>query len=232
MVREYLQDGWSKSELARKFGIGPRTIYYSVRTGYCYPDFRVAKTVQISASIHGSNASDHVHWSKSPGKEAIMDKAIVYFTRDGSTAIAVDYLAKKTAAVPVLLETRKRLRNFVLSGFVSASKRSIELAGDPWSETADATTIILAAPVWAGNGNPVMNSFIEKADFSGKKVYLLTLQADPKKTAGERVIPFLSEMVSKRGGTVAGSLAIQGTSPGKTAAEHLIHSQLEEWRID
>lgn len=161
-----------------------------------------------------------------------MDKAIVYFTRDGSTAIAVGYLARKTAAVPVRLETRKRLRSFVLSGFVSASKRRIELSGDPWAETADATTIILAAPVWAGNGNPVMNSFIEKADFSGRRIYLLTLQADPRKTARERVIPFLSEMVSERGGTVAGSLAIQGTSPGKTASEDLIQSQLKEWQID
>lgn len=32
LLREYLQDGWSKSELARKLGISRRTIYYWVRT--------------------------------------------------------------------------------------------------------------------------------------------------------------------------------------------------------
>lgn len=72
----------------------------------------------------------------------------------------------------------------------------------------------------------------EKTDFRGKRVYILTLQADPKRSAHERVIPFLSDMVSARGGTVAGTLAIQGASPGRTAPEHLIHSQLAQWRVD
>jgi hypothetical protein len=33
LLREYLQDGWSKTELATKLGIGRRTIHYWIATG-------------------------------------------------------------------------------------------------------------------------------------------------------------------------------------------------------
>ncbi len=160
-----------------------------------------------------------------------MKSAVVYFTRDGSTKIAAEYLAGKTGSDLIQLEPAGKLRNFIRCGYLSFKKKRVDLAGNPWQDTAGSEALILAAPVWAGNGNPVMNSFIDKADFTGKLVYLLTLQADPEKNSREKVLPFLEEQIKARGGTVAGSLAIMGTRPGKTSTEEHIIVQLKDWKV-
>ncbi|MBB6481198.1 flavodoxin family protein [Spirochaeta isovalerica] len=160
-----------------------------------------------------------------------MNYTIVYYTRDGSTGIAADYLADVTKGKKVQLEAGKYLNNFILGGFNSASKKLPKLKGDPWSGISDAEAVILASPVWAGNGNPAMNSFIDQADFSGKKVYILSLQADPGKKAQNSVLPLVAEAVKSHGGEVAGMLAIHGTSPGKRAEKDYIENQLKDWKL-
>lgn len=160
-----------------------------------------------------------------------MEYSIVYYTRDGSTEIAADYLAERTAGKKVRLEAGRRLNRFLIGGFNSASKRLPKLTGDPWKEIIDAEIVILASPVWAGNGNPAMNSFIDKADFTGKKVFILTLQADPKKSARNTVLPKVAQAVKGKGGEVAGMLAIHGTSPGKISEVEHIRKQLDDWKI-
>jgi len=43
LLREYLEQGWSKTALARKFGISRRTIYHWISTGQLERDLDVER---------------------------------------------------------------------------------------------------------------------------------------------------------------------------------------------
>lgn len=159
-----------------------------------------------------------------------MNYAIVFYSRDGSTSLAAEYLCSLTKGKAVRLKAGRYLDLFMLGGFFASSDRRPKLKGDPWSETGDADSLILAFPVWAGKVHPAINSFIDEADLQNKKVYLLAIQADPRKSAQEKVLPVLAKSVHTRGGEVLAQRTIQGAPPGKTAAEEYISTQLAEWK--
>jgi hypothetical protein len=162
-----------------------------------------------------------------------MDKsmAVVYFSRDGSTRITAETIARRLGANLVELKETKPRRNFLLSGFRASSKRHLTPAGDPWGDTSEARTLIIGAPIWAGNGNPLVNGFLDKADLKGKKVYLFTVQADPGRRRSDEVLAHYTGMVEKAGGAVAGTLALPGASPGKTGDAAALTAAGETWPV-
>ena len=123
------------------------------------------------------------------------EKAVIYFSRNGSTRIAAGLIAERIDAELVELKGQKARHGFVLSGFRAVTKKHLPPAGDPWADIRGCSTLVLGAPVWGGNANPVMNGFLDKADFTGKKVYLFTLQADPQKSKSDEVLAHYSQRV-------------------------------------
>lgn len=162
-----------------------------------------------------------------------MDKRImvVYFSRDGSTRITAEAVARRLDAGLVELKELKPRRNFLLSGFRASAKRHITPAGDPWKEISEAEILIIGGPIWAGNGNPLINGFLDRADLSGKSVYLFTVQADPERRRSDEVLAHYTGMVEKAGGQVAGSLALPGASPGKTGDPAALTAAGETWPV-
>ncbi len=128
--------------------------------------------------------------------------AVVFFSRDGSTKRAAEVLANRMGATLVELH-----------------------------EAQASNPLILAAPIWAGNGNPAMNGFLDQADLRGKTVHILTVQADPDHGSSKAVLDHYRRRVVEAGGTVGGTRAITGASPGKTAEEPAIRDALEGWEI-
>lgn len=159
-------------------------------------------------------------------------KAVVYFSRNGSTRLAAEILAGRIGAKLVELKELKGRRSFIIAGFRAVTEKHSRLSGNPWLEAADCDTLILAAPVWAGRPNPAMNGFLDRAELSGKTVYLLTMQADPKQSRSAEVIEHYTGRVRDTGGKVAGSLALTGASPGKTAKKEDLQASLDGWVID
>ncbi|MDA3850642.1 MAG: hypothetical protein PF447_05165 [Spirochaetaceae bacterium] len=160
-----------------------------------------------------------------------MNALILYYSRDGNTKIAAEYLSQKLQCDIASLNEKKPSRSFILAGFRSVTGKRRKLIGDPWGLCKDRDVIILGAPIWAGNGNPVLNSFLDDADFSGKKVYLFTLQADPQLKSAVSVLEILGKRVEDAKGIISGTLAIHGNSPGKTAEKSYITNQLDHWEI-
>jgi menaquinone-dependent protoporphyrinogen IX oxidase len=160
-----------------------------------------------------------------------MDKSIVvvYFSRDGSTRITAEAIARRLDVGIVELKEKKPRKNFLLSGFRASAKRHIPPAGDPWMETAEAETLIIGAPIWAGNGNPLINGFLDRANLVGKTVYFFTLQADPGRRRSDEVLAYYTDRVEKAGGKVAGTLALTGASPGKTGDAAMLTAAGEKW---
>ena len=158
-------------------------------------------------------------------------RAVVFFSRNGSTRLAAKILAERIGATMMELQEKKTGRGFLASGFRAKTKKHSELAGDPWSEVKDCDVLVLAAPIWAGSGNPAMNGFLDGADLGGKTVFLLTVQADPDHSKSGEVLEHYSSRVREAGGTVAGVRAVTGASPGRTAKEEDLRAALEGWSI-
>ena len=160
-----------------------------------------------------------------------MSTLILYYSRDGSTKLAAEYLGRKLACPVEALQEEKPSRNFLVSGFHAASGKRREVAGNPWASAATHDTLILGAPIWAGNGNPVMNAFLDRADLKGKQVWVFTLQAGPGRNHNSKALQHYRKLIEQKGGQVAGTWSIQGTSPGKTASVEHLQSQLDEWEL-
>ena len=158
-----------------------------------------------------------------------MKPMLVYFSRDGSTRLLAEMIAGKMDADLQELREEKPRRGFLVSGFRSATGRKPRLAAGSLDGLKDRDQLILGAPIWAGNGNPVLNSFISEADLSGKAVVLFTVQADPRKKGADKVLQLLAGAVRDRGGKVTDSRAFHGSSPGKTALKESLQQQLEDW---
>jgi len=158
------------------------------------------------------------------------EKALVFFSRDGSTRAASEILARRVKADLIELKEEIPVKGFIRSGYRAMKKKRSLLAGDPWSQCADKDTLILGTPIWAASGTPAMNAFLDKADFLNKRVYLFTVQADPKLRDSIPVLKHLSERVTGSGGTVAGTFALHGASPGKTVSADRLQT-LDTWEI-
>ncbi|MFO7729823.1 MAG: NAD(P)H-dependent oxidoreductase [Spirochaetia bacterium] len=159
-------------------------------------------------------------------------KAVVYFSRNGSTRLAAEILAERLGAKLVELKELKPRRNFLISGFRGVTKKHSKLSGDPSKEIEDCNTLVLAAPIWAGQANPAMNGFLDMAVLTGKIIYILTIQADPGHAQSDEVLNHYADRVKEAGGSVVGRLALTGASPGKTAKEKDLRTALDGWRIE
>lgn len=141
-------------------------------------------------------------------------------------------LAEKIGAETIeLSETtgRRGIFGFIKSGFQAVKKKSSELSGKPWDRAREFDTLYLMTPIWAGNGTPAMNAFLENADLNGKTVFTVTLQADPNTKGNEKVHEYLRGRIEEKGGTVEGSFALHSASrPGAFAGEEHIKNEVEK----
>jgi len=161
-----------------------------------------------------------------------MKTAVVYFTRDGSTRVAAELLAKKAGAdLFELEEVRKRGKSamsFMAAGFGAAVGRHSRLKESFSAEMKKYDIIYIGTPIWAGKTTPAFNSFVKSLDVVEKKLVLFTVQADP---APEEKPAICLEMhkhyLEKRGATVINMLRLNGAAPGKTADSGHIETQLD-----
>jgi hypothetical protein len=71
-----------------------------------------------------------------------------------------------------------------------------------------------------------MSAFIKAADFSGKEVYLATLQADPSGQGSDRVQESMRHRIEKKGGSVEQSYTLHTAPPGRFAGEEHLEEEL------
>lgn len=162
--------------------------------------------------------------------KVMSNKAVVFFSRNGSTRGAAALLAARLDAEMIELKPLKKT-GFLRSGYMAAKKKSAELEGDPWQACADKDLLILGTPVWAGNGTPAINTFLDKADLKNKRVYLYLFQADSRVEKASSILNYLSKRIEAVGGVVAGTLALHGAAPNKTAPEEQYKEKVNNWEI-
>jgi len=156
---------------------------------------------------------------------------IIYYSRDNSTKTAAEILAEKLKAETFeLIEKNKRkgIFGFLSGGFQASTGKSSKLVNAPWEEITEFDTLYLLTPLWAGKTTPAMNTFLDNADLSGKKVYIATVQADPNFAGSSKAHEYLRGRVESKGGTAELCYALHGSGPGKTADTEYLRNQLQK----
>jgi flavodoxin len=152
-----------------------------------------------------------------------MTTGIVYYSNSGNTRTAAERLAE-TLNAPIV-EIKEAKQGNPLQALL---KMGSKLAGDPWSEIKDFDEIYLMGPIWAWNGVPAINGFLKKADLKGKKLTLITLQADPNFPGSQRAHTHYTKMIKANGGEVVACHAMHGADMNQYAGEEHLHQQVDK----
>lgn len=146
---------------------------------------------------------------------------IVYFSKDGNTRLGAKLLNNKIGGKIVELKEVKK------GNFIQAlMKKGSMLEGNPWKEMGSANQVYLMTPIWASNGTPAMNAFIQNADFTGKKICVITFQQFEDLRNSDRVHQYISDIVLKNNGTICSKYALLGGKMGHCANDSDIQMQI------
>lgn len=147
---------------------------------------------------------------------------IVFFSKDGNTRSGAKRLNERLGGKVIELREQKK-GNFLQALFKKGSK----LQGNPWTEIAAATDVYLMQPIWASNAVPAMNAFLQHADFSGKRVTIITFQQFSDLRNSDKVHQDIAAAVKQRNGQVNGTYAFIGGKMGHCAEEQMIYDQID-----
>lgn len=147
---------------------------------------------------------------------------IVFFSKDGNTRSGAKRLNERLGGKIIELQEQKK-GNFLQALFKKGSK----LQGNPWHQITDATDVYLMQPIWASNAVPAMNAFLQHADFSGKRVTIITFQQFADLRNSDKVHQEITAVVKQRNGQVIANYAFIGGKMGHCAEEKLIYDQID-----
>lgn len=147
---------------------------------------------------------------------------IVFYSKDGSTRLGAGFLRQRTDAQIIELKEKKK------SGVIRALfNKGIPLIGDPWTAMNKADEIYLMSPIWASHGVPALNELINKADFSGKKVHIITFQQSEELLKSDKVHQHYADLINRKNGTVKTKTALVGAKMNHCAEEDFVRKQIE-----
>ena len=147
-----------------------------------------------------------------------MKTCIAYFSKEGNTKAAAEYMAKKFGADLICLRDVKGYRGFfgfMKGGFLSATGRSEKLDPEIYTEISRYQRVILADPVWAGKTTPMINAVLKNVELNGKEMILVTVQADPQFGGHSEREARYRQVIAGKGGTFMGCYPLLGNGPGK-----------------
>lgn len=135
-----------------------------------------------------------------------MNNLVVYYSFKGHTeAAAKELQALIGGELKAIEETKPRKESsFMGAAFSALMGRKSRLKPMDWSFSG-CDNLFIGFPVWAGHSVPAINGFVKKANFSGKKVYLLCTAADPDPAKAQVIIDGVAAKIKAKGGEIAGS---------------------------
>ena len=159
-----------------------------------------------------------------------MQTCIAYFSKTGNTRMAVEHLAKKISATLIELNDSTNYKGFIgfVKGGMNASiGKTAKLDHTIYDQIAKFDRIILATPVWAGKTTPAINAVLTHVDWHGKKVYVITTQADPLCKDAQKRKDFYRKAVEAKNGTFVEIYALYGASPGALASREEMNQRVD-----
>ncbi|HKL41077.1 MAG TPA: hypothetical protein VJ962_00625 [Clostridia bacterium] len=151
-----------------------------------------------------------------------MSIKIVYYSKDNNTRTAANLLKGHVGGEVIeLIELKKG--NFLQALLKKGSK----LKNDPWKGIEGGTLIYLMSPIWASNGVPAMNAFLQKAELNEKECIIVTFQQFENLKNSPSVHKHYSALVRKAGGKVIDCYAFTGGKMGHFAGEEAIKTAMK-----
>lgn len=152
-----------------------------------------------------------------------MSTAVVYYSKNNNTRAGAENLGKRLGAKVIELKEAKNG-----NVFQAIRKKGSTLEGKPWNEIKDDSTLFLMTPIWASNGVPAINAFLDNADLSNKEVTIITFQQSRGLKGSEKVHNYIKKRVEQKNGKVLNCYALVGARIGHFAGEDSIKSEIEK----
>ncbi|GAB6109812.1 flavodoxin family protein [Fusibacter bizertensis] len=148
---------------------------------------------------------------------------IIFYSKDNNTRTGAKLVAEKIEArIVELIEVKK-------GNFIQALvKKGSKLQGNPWSEIKDAEAVFLMFPIWASNGVPAMNAFLDRADFHDKIVTIITFQQFEDLRNSDKVHAYVQKKVEEKGGKVICKKALVGGKMNHYAGEAALKMEVDK----
>ena len=153
-----------------------------------------------------------------------MGNAVVYYSWTGNTEAAALEISDALGAAAVKLCEEKQRGSFIGSACSAIAGRRSKLR--PFSLPGRTDGIFLGTPVWASHCTPAVNAFIEKTDFTGKKVFLFFTLAS--REAPEKLVSSMKCRIEKNGGSGCGCVSFQTKKGGDTGCRDL-RGRARQW---
>lgn len=132
---------------------------------------------------------------------------IVYYSWTGNTAVVAQEIQRLTEFDMQRIEEEKNRTLGKIAGAAMGAVFGFKSSIKPMDfKLEDYENIFLGAQVWAKKTTPAINSYLKKASFKNKKVWLFISKADEK--IPQQVIDSITKRIEKKGGTVVDSLSI------------------------
>ncbi len=165
-----------------------------------------------------------------------MKTCIAYYSKQGNTRLAAEMLAKKLKADLIELTEKTNYNGmigFMRGGFRAVTGKLAKLDEETLKKITGYDTVLAASPVWAGKTTPAVNALLVKADLAGKKVYVLTTQADRALDGHDSRTAAIKEKLAAAGAVFGGCFSVYGAAPGKGVLPKAeLEKQLEFVKID
>lgn len=117
-----------------------------------------------------------------------MKTLVAFYTRTGTNRTIAENLASELGAdLDEIVDQKKRSGpiGWLGAGRTAMSHKTTEIATR--LNPGEYDTIILGSPIWAGNMNPALRTYLGKHDLGGKRVFFffVSLRNDPSKAIEE-----------------------------------------------
>lgn len=150
------------------------------------------------------------------------DTLIVYYSLEGNIDFVARALAKEVGADLCRLETvkvypKKGLMKFFHGGkdVVAGIRPELKTA---LPDLSPYSKVVIAAPVWAGKPAAPINTFLESANFSEKKIFAFTSSASGN---GGKTLELIADAAKRTGGIAVAceSFKNPATKPDEALAQ-------------
>ena len=132
---------------------------------------------------------------------------IVYYSWIGSTEVVAKEIQRLTKFDIQRIEEEKNRKLGKIAGAAMGAFFGFKSSIKPMDFALDEyENIFLGAQVWAGKTPPAINSYLKKASFKDKKVWLFLTKGDEK--IPQQVIDSITKRIEKKGGSVVDSISI------------------------
>lgn len=148
---------------------------------------------------------------------------IVFFSKHGNTKSGALKLSEKWHLdIIELKEIHKG--NFVQAILKGKSK----LVGQPWKIAEAYDHIVLMGPIWASNGVPAINAFVENMDWHHKSVTIITFQMFEDLKNSSQVHGHISKCIEDKGGHISSKYALIGGKMNTFAGDEAIKKEIDK----